>query len=120
MMTTTNEPKRHLRVLTNSELATFRRCPREHYYRYRLLRRPLRTADALRFGTLIHKALEAWWSVNVNVAGDAGIQAQLRLTAALDALREHGKGSDPYELATARALLIGYTARWGGEQHAAL
>jgi hypothetical protein len=51
-------------VLTNSRLRCFQTCRRKHYYRYELgIERVVREAsDALVFGTLIHKALEAWWS----------------------------------------------------------
>lgn len=96
------EHKKHLRVLTNSELTTFRRCQREHYYRYVILRRPNKRPAAVRFGTLIHKALEAWWMAPYGS----------RLDAAWEAIRQHGSESDAYELASARALMAGYTIRW--------
>jgi len=99
------EHKRHLRVLTNSELSTFRRCQREHHLRYRILRRPIKRAAALRFGTLVHKALEAWWLA----------QPESRLANSWQAILEHGQDSDAYELAAARALMAGYTARWTEE-----
>lgn len=50
-----------LPLITTSELRTFRRCNREHHLAYRLGYRPTEQASALRFGTLIHKGLEAWW-----------------------------------------------------------
>lgn len=49
-------------LLTNSRLGAFRRCPRLHHLRYVEKVRPVVEADPLRFGTLIHHALEAWWS----------------------------------------------------------
>lgn len=51
-----------LPLVSNSELATFRRCQRLHHYRYDLGIRALEdTADAARLGTLIHRGLEGWW-----------------------------------------------------------
>lgn len=95
----------HLRVVTNSELRTRRRCPREHHLSYELGFRSAREdALALRFGTMMHRALEAWW---YSVKG-------ARLSAALDALAEFGD-MDAYELARAVEMLNGYDARWSGE-----
>lgn len=91
------------RVLTTSRFRTYRRCPREHRFAYELGVRPIEDNENLRLGTLVHKALEAWWKET----GD-------RLVAALavfDAARE----SDPFEVAKARAMLMGYHARWADE-----
>jgi len=95
---------RHLPVITNSELRTFRRCAREHRLRYRLRRRPLRDADTLRFGSLFHVGLEAWW--RADAAPEARIAAAL---AAIEGLRD----VDPYDRVDAEELILGYTARWG-------
>ena len=92
----------HLPVITTSELKSFRRCPREHRIAYREGIRPAQAAEALRFGTLVHRALEAWWRAGVD-----------RLAAALEALST-APDVDPYDLARAEALVIGYDARWGG------
>lgn len=96
-----------LPILSNSELRTFRRCPREHHFSYRLKRRTKRKSEALRFGTLSHHGLEAWWRCD----GDASA----RLSAACAALEVHGKDADPFDVAKAQALLVGYTARWADE-----
>ncbi|MDB4997094.1 MAG: nuclease superfamily protein, partial [Myxococcaceae bacterium] len=93
------EAKR-LRVITTSEVRTFRRCPREHHFTYRLLVRARRTAEPLRFGTLIHHGLEKWFH-----------------TVSLDAAREamwsmKTKDTDAYELAKADAMITGYHHRW--------
>jgi len=53
--------KHRLPLITTSEQKAFRRCNREHHLAYRLGYRPVESANALRFGTLIHKGLEAWW-----------------------------------------------------------
>jgi hypothetical protein len=91
---------RRLPLLTNSEMRTFRRCPREHHYSYRLGYRPVKRADALRFGSLIHTGLEVWWKTT-------------DLDAALRAMK--AEESDPFELAKAEAMLMGYHARWIAE-----
>jgi hypothetical protein len=96
-----------LPLLTSSRLKTARACQRLHYYEYQLGFRPARDAEALRFGTLIHLGLEAWWRGTDDRLGDA-----------LQVLELHP--SDPFDIARARAMLIGYDARWGGEQLEAL
>jgi hypothetical protein len=62
-------------LLTSSRLSAYRACPRLHHLKYDLGIRPAHEADALRFGSLIHKGLEAWWASD----GD-------RLEAALEAI----------------------------------
>jgi len=90
-----------LEILTNSRLKAFRRCPRLEHVTYQLGYRPAVEGEALRFGTLVHKGLEAWWR---------GVQAGgPRLTLALQALQDaHGEG-DSYELASAQMMVIGYS-----------
>ena len=96
-----------LPLLSNSSLNTFRRCPREYFFRYVLLRKARAKTAALRFGTLFHVALNAWWLCS----GDA----LAKLFAALVAIASQIGERDPFEMAKARALIVGYTARWGWE-----
>lgn len=91
--------KRQLRVITNSELRTYRRCQREHHFAYNLGIRPTADAEALHFGRLWHLAQEELW-------GGFGLEA------AIYAATSHA--SDEYEGAKLRVLLTGYVARWGG------
>ena len=100
---------RRLPVLSNSSLTTFRRCPREYYYASVLRRRPKVKADALRFGSLFHVGLNAWWGAHDDPS--------LRLTAAIVAMRSSVDVVDPFDLAKAEALMTGYTARWGDEPY---
>lgn len=72
-----------------------------------LLRKGRSKAQALRFGTLFHHALNAWWRCTGN--------ASEKLLAALLAIDSQDGESDPFELAKARCLIAGYTARWGDE-----
>ena len=93
------EPKR-LPLISTSEVRCFRRCQQEHFFSYRLRVRPVKKAEALRFGTLVHSGLETWWQT-----------VDLETTRATI----HGGESDPYELAKADALLTGYHHRWKSE-----
>ena len=51
-------------VLTHSSIRTYQTCRRKAYYRYelRLQRLDEEERDALFYGSLIHSALEVWWS----------------------------------------------------------
>jgi hypothetical protein len=69
-------------ALTNSSIRCFQTCRRKFHYRYNLglQRRDDEQAEALRFGSLVHVALEAWWKFfleknNVNGSGIAVIEA---------------------------------------------
>ena len=94
-------------ILSHSQIATYQRCPREHHYRYILRRRPRVEAHALRFGKLFDQALQAWWLAGPMFARDA----------ALAKLYELGRveGTDPFDVAKARALLLGYDVRWANQ-----
>lgn len=90
-------------LLTKSRLQTWRDCRRKHRLMYLEGWRPRVPGDALRFGTLVHTALEAWWS-------HGGTD---RLPAALKAIE--GKGIDAFEQVAAEALMAGYNARWAAD-----
>lgn len=96
-----------LPVLTSSRQSCARRCQREHHLAYHLGYRPAREADSLRFGTLVHLGLEAWWLAAKAQAGDDD-----RLSAALAAIAGE---ADPFDRARAEALVLGYDARWGAD-----
>ena len=88
-----------MRLLTNSMRRKFSACPRAHQFAYVMMRRPLHESDALAFGSLIHRALEAWWSHEPE---------HRRLAALHSVASEAENGADPYTMATARALIEGY------------
>jgi hypothetical protein len=94
-----------LQPLSNSEKRCFQACPRKHYIRYGLRIRPVRAADALRFGSLLHIGLEAWWRA-ARVGGG-------RFAAGLAALR--AGEAEPFELAKAEVLLAAYHTKWKDE-----
>jgi hypothetical protein len=93
-----------LALLTSSRLRSARACQRLHHIEYTLGYRPAVDADTLRFGTLIHKALEAWWAAPNN-----------RLEAAFAAIAPNE--SDPFDRVRAEELMRGYDARWGSEPY---
>lgn len=93
-----------LPLLTSSRLKAARSCLRFHRIRYIEGWSLLNPPETLRFGTLGHVGLEAWWKAHAT-GGD-------RLSAAIAAMRAKGD-SDPFELARAEVLLAGYEARWG-------
>jgi hypothetical protein len=94
-----------LQAVSNSEKRCFQVCQRKHYIRYGLRVRPERASEPLRFGTLVHLGLEAWWT-----AAKGGSD---RLASGLAAVR--ASDVEPIELVKAEVLLLGYDARWENE-----
>lgn len=90
-----------MQLLTASRVKSYRRCPRLHHLRYDLGIRPVESAAPLRFGTLVHEALAAWWDGPRDSALE---RAQALLASAHEV--------DPYDLVRAQVLLAGYDARW--------
>lgn len=95
--------------LTSSRMRSARSCQRRHHLEWDLGVIPTKEMDALRFGTLCHKWLEAWWSAT----GDS------RLADALHVLHSE-PNQDPFDLAKAEAMLRGYHLRWKDEPLIAL
>jgi hypothetical protein len=94
-----------LALLTNSRLKVARACQRRHHLMFGLGIRPVAEPEALRFGTLIHKGLEAWWNgAKQGLAGDALL---LAMSAALA-----GDEIEPFERVRAEEMLRGYHYRW--------
>lgn len=85
-----------MQLLTNSRLRVYRECERKHDIMFRQRIRPVRDGEALRFGSLIHLGLEAWWR------GEG-------LDGALAAVSVE---SDPFDRVKAEELLRGYDAHW--------
>ncbi len=85
------KPRKPARIITATATKTFRACNRRYRYTYVDGLRPLIEPAPFRFGTLWHDGQESWWT---------GREWQ----APADA--------DAFDLAKARALLAGYSARW--------
>lgn len=125
------EGRTELALYTASRSRCFRTCPRLHQLRYVEGWRPMVEAEALRFGTLMHTGLEAWWRQIWALPGErcgtcgsapeitgicgpcGGSVAWSPLEAALAAVA--GRGVDEFEQARADELLRGYDARWLAE-----
>ncbi len=86
-------------ILTNSRLSSARACQRLDRIKYVLGYRPATDAETLRFGTLVHQMLEAWWTM----------PKEMRLAAALAAVPAN---TDPFDRAKAEEMIRGYDARW--------
>jgi hypothetical protein len=95
-----------LPILSASRAKDARACKRLHQTKYLLGFRPAVEDEVLRFGSLIHGGLEAWW--------DAAHGGADRLEAALSFL--DAGPTDAFDRARAEAMLRGYDARWGDEQ----
>lgn len=97
-----------LQLLTSSRIKVFRRCAKLHDYEFLQGYRPVEDAEALRFGSLLHKGLEAWWKalaehnrgeINEN---DVLSMAQIAVSEMPDAFMR----------VKAHTLLAGYHFRW--------
>lgn len=94
-----------MELLTTSRMKAARLCQRYHHLRYELGYRPVETDDVLRFGTLIHAGLEAWFLAKMNGAADP-------LADALAALQGE---ADEFDRVRAEELIRGYHFRWQEE-----
>lgn len=79
------------RELTNSMRNKFASCHRAFKFCYEDLKRPIKTSEALNFGTAMHQLLECYW---------------------LNAEAEFPQVDDEYTAMTLKALFNGYIARW--------
>ena len=94
---------RRLPLLTTSAIRTWKSCHRLYLYKYVQGYRAIQEGGALKFGKLVHLALEAWWRATPD----------MRLQSALDIITIDE--ADPYERARARAAMRGYNARWADQ-----
>ena len=102
-----------LPLITVSRLKCARSCLRRHKLKYLEGWRLVKEPDTTRFGSLIHRGLEAWW-----IAVGKSLRTSA-LDAALDAIHSSGE-PDPFELAKAEVLLVGYDARWDADEYQVL
>jgi|KBSSwiStaDraftv2_1062776.scaffolds.fasta_scaffold00132_49 hypothetical protein len=112
-------------LYTSSRLRVMRSCLRLHFYRYVLgIMTP--PNDTMRFGTVGHSALEAyfkaWIAYNTEAAlwararteqTDGGRPPDPRLPAALSVVDQ--SGLSPWDRIKLSMLVRAYDARWGGE-----
>lgn len=94
-------------LYTSSRLRVLRACLRLHYYRYALgIYMP--ETDSMRFGTVGHRALEAWYRAWMDGYLEGRLPAAL---AVIDAARE----LSAWDRIKLSVLVRAYDARWGGE-----
>lgn len=101
-----NARVRSLSLLTSSSSKAFRSCPRA--YRHRYVDELVSAHDdrgPRAFGTLVHLALEAWWTT-------IGTDPEGALERALGALPALTDREDPFERARLVEMLRLYDARW--------
>lgn len=114
---TGTRPSAALGLLTESRLKSFRRCPREHHLRYELGYAPTADREALRFGTLIHAGLEAWWLERrgpiESIVEEETMEPFARAVLAMRA--KATEETDAFELVKAEELMLGYHVRWESE-----
>lgn len=90
-----------LELLTASRLRTFRDCARKHHLSYVEGYKPVQTPDALRFGQLIHSALELYW-LAIQTGGS-------ELSAIYETIDRNA--ADPFDAVRASEMMAGYVAR---------
>ena len=86
-------------LLTATRMATLLGCPRRHFWRYEVGLKAVTEAQALRFGTAWHAAMEARWQ---------GLAFEAALAAAVKDVK-----FEEVQLATLSGLLAGYYRRHG-------
>lgn len=100
-----------MELLTSSRMRAFRECARKHDLLYVRGYRPARVGEALRFGTLVHLALEAYWNAIKAWQEDSTILESLADVAAFAAI-EGSKDSDAFEKVRAMEMVRAYCGRW--------
>jgi hypothetical protein len=103
-----------MQLLTQSRLAAQRACQRLHHLKYDLGYSAIVELGGRRFGTLVHKGLEAWWRARMTI--DAGSPAADAAALAM-ALEACAGEADPFERVKAEVLLTGYHERWKHEPY---
>lgn len=86
-------------LLTASRMSSLLDCPRKHFWKYEVCLQREVDADALRFGSAWHMAMEARWK-----GAD--------FCAALNEACSKSETLDEVTVATLSGLLAGYYARW--------
>lgn len=100
-MTATEAAPKEIEILTASRMRSFRDCARKHQLAYVEGWRPVVQAEALRFGSLLHRGLEEYWKA----VRDGG-----SFSEAFEAVQRNA--ADPYEGARATEMLVAYYNTW--------
>lgn len=93
-------------LITNSRMQAFQACQRLHQISYVRGYRPVAKSYALDWGTLMHKALEAWWLMHGSNRPEHALEAA--------SVAIHDSDAPDLDKVKARVLMAGYDARWSG------
>lgn len=100
-----------MRHLSTTRLATLRRCPRQHYFRYELRLQRIRSSEPLRLGSAFHVGQELH---------NQGADAESAISQATAGYEPCPEWADPYawqvECETVRNLLAGHFWRYEREK----
>jgi hypothetical protein len=99
---------RRLPTISTNSLDRYRTCPRLYRFVYIDGFEPLERTEALDFGALWHDAMEAYWRAILH--GEDARNASI--VDGLAAIRASQYGGDEWARIEARALFLGYHARW--------
>lgn len=108
-------------LLTNSRATTFRRCRREHFYRYEIQRGLVAEQEALIIGAAFAQATEAWRKTIARADKNAPAHmsrepalglAMKVLQASFTEAEVRGAALDPYVAIKAEEMMRGYHHRW--------
>lgn len=92
-------------VITQSRLRTLRSCAYKHHLMYERGFRPVRTAETLATGTLLHVGLEAWWlAVQAKKPQEHWLRDALLAVGA----RAGTDAEAPFRLVNVEEMLTGY------------
>jgi len=97
--------------LSYSKVRSALTCLRLYQFKHELYREPVARDEALDFGRLMDRGLQAWWGH----LGDRDETASLR--EALAEVRRQ-EGVDPFVRVKVEVLLVGYDVRWRDEARA--
>lgn len=110
--------------LSPSRLRDAHTCYRLHHLKWVLGYEPVAVPEPLRFGSLMHRGLNAWWNAMALRRGSEKDQYLLPLSAfappPLDAALIAVNDAEPFERAKARALVRGYDEAWSGQKEPVL
>lgn len=102
-----------LELLTASRMRAFRDCSRKHKLAYVEGWRPVQTPEALRFGSLIHVGLEAYWKA-ILANQTSVFPTAVPLDCAVAAIQQFAE-SDAFEMVRAAEMLRAYSKRWASD-----
>lgn len=109
-----------LSLLTNSALGTFRQCPKNYEWSYVHRLRPVKESDAIRFGSLFHECMNAWWVKDGTEATALEVVKKSLEAAQISCSTEEESKYEEYKAAHLRAVVRAYTTHYSHGEYRAL